>query len=71
MNIKDGKFYRMSNEDKNTMSKIVFEEMDRRSHENAKQRRQVALNQGRLTRAEMTQSEIDASNKKAGFPQGT
>lgn len=71
MNIKDGKFYRMSDEDKNTMSKIVFEEMDRRSHENAQERRQVALNQGRLTRAEMTQSEIDASNKKAGFPQGT
>lgn len=71
MNIKDGKFYRMSDEDRNTMSKIVFEEMDRRSHENAQKRRQVALNQGRLTRAEMTQSEIDASNKKAGFPQGT
>ncbi len=70
ISVGDGKFYTMSDEDRKVMPQIVNEELDNESRQHAAERRQVKLNQGRLTRADMTPEEIAASNKRAGIPQG-
>lgn len=70
MNIKDGKFYRMNDEDLKVMPQVVYDELDEVSRKNAEDRRQVKLRQGRLTNADMTPEEIAASNRRAGLPQG-
>lgn len=70
ISVGDGKFYTMSDEDRKVMPQIVNEELDNESRQHTAERRQVKLNQGRLTRADMTPEEIAASNKRAGIPQG-
>lgn len=68
LNIKNGKYYRMSDEDKQTMHQIIREDLDDVAHKHAEERRQVNLRQGRLTRADMTEDEIIESNRRAGLP---
>lgn len=68
MNIQDGKFYRMSDEDRKVMPQVVYDEQDEVSRKNAEERRLVKLRQGRLTNADMTEDEIAASNRRAGLP---
>lgn len=68
MDISNGKYYRMSDQDKQTMHQIINEDLDDVAHQHAEERRQVALRQGRLTRADMTAEEIAESNRRAGFP---
>lgn len=70
ISVGDGKFYTMSDEDRKVMPQIVNEELDNESRQHTAERRQVKLNQGRLTRADMSPEEIAASNKRAGLPQG-
>lgn len=71
ISIKDGKFYSMSDADRKVMPQIVNEVLDNKSRQHEAERRQLKLNQGKLTRADMTPEEIAASNKRAGFPTGT
>lgn len=68
MNIQDGKFYRMTDEDRKVMPQVVYDEQDEVSRKNAEERRLVKLRQGRLTNADMTEDEIAASNRRAGLP---
>lgn len=68
LNIENGKYYRMSDADKQTMHQIIMEDLDNVAHKHAEERRQVNLRQGRLTRAQMTEDEIAESNRRAGFP---
>jgi hypothetical protein len=68
LDIRNGKYYRMSDADKQTMHQIIMEDLDNVAHKHAEERRQVNLRQGRLTRAQMTEDEIAESNWRAGFP---
>ena len=68
MNIKNGKFYRMSDADRLVMPQIVHEARKEAERKWIEQRRQIKLNQGRLTRDDMTKEEIEESNRRAGFP---
>jgi hypothetical protein len=68
MNINDGKFYRMSDADRLVMPQIVHEARKEAERQWIEQRRKVKLNQGRLTRDDMTKEEIEESNRRAGFP---
>lgn len=67
LNIKNGKFYRMSDEDRKIMPQIVYADLDETSRKHAAERRQVKLQQGKLTRADMTADEIAESNRRAGL----
>lgn len=69
LNIKNGKFYRMSDEDRKIMPQIVYADLDETSRKHAAERRQVKLQQGKLTRADMTADEIAESNRRAGLPE--
>jgi hypothetical protein len=69
LNIKNGKFYRMSDEDRKVMPQVVYAALEDDSRVLAEKRRQVKLQQGKLTRADMTEDEIAASNRRAGFPE--
>lgn len=68
LNIKNGKFYRMSDEDRKVMPQVVNDALDDVALQHARERRQVNLQQGRLTRADMTDAENAEFNKKAGLP---
>ena len=68
MDINTGKFYRMSDDDRKVMPQVVYDELDEDSRQLAEKRRQVKLQQGRLTTADMTREEIEASNRRAGLP---
>ena len=69
LNIKNGKFYRMSDEDRKIMPQVVYADLDETSRKHAAERRQVKLQQGKLTRADMTADEIAESNRRAGLPE--
>ena len=69
LNIKNGKFYRMSDEDREIMPQVVYADLDETSRKHAAERRQVKLQQGKLTRADMTADEIAESNRRAGLPE--
>lgn len=68
MNIGDGKFYRMSDADRKVMPQIVYDDLDEKSRVDAEKRRKTKLEQGRLSRSDMTEGEIAESNRNAGLP---
>lgn len=69
MDINTGKFYRMSDEDRKIMPQVVYADLDEKSRKHAEERRKVKLQQGKLTRADMTADEIAESNRRAGLPE--
>lgn len=69
LNIQNGKFYRMSDEDRKIMPQVVYADLDETSRKHAAERRKVKLQQGKLTRADMTADEIAESNRRAGLPE--